>query len=289
MIKFHNAVAITYEDSEPDVKIFWLNLKTIDPYDINSKHLKCIILNSYFSLNKNKKKTLRDLELELRANNINITIVVNDIDKDTQKEIRNNKQIIIKPQYIHLYQHDYYYKMSPKEFVDNINHEHIAKYCASYSFDVKQHDNRFNDREKLIKLIDSGFLTIVSDILYNDTNNNILNNTFYNLENNKKRKIETSNNSNISNNIISDLINLKKRIVIHDINLKKIFNDCWQLHQYEGAEILFTDMDKNGPIKTIVKDGKILCDIGQQTYCGKNGSYYIKYIIIQHFQLLTPY
>lgn len=301
----------TYRPCAPSIDVMWKNLCLLNQYKGNANNFKCIIAGGYFSLKKNRTKTLRHFEIELKKNNINMSIIADEIDKDTQDAINKKDIIIIKSQYVYLYQNEHFYNMTNQEFINNVNPNHIAKYSARYCFDYNSKTTQTNEKtrqervihnENLKKLIDSGFPFAISNIttnldsyLINDLNNNLnhnLNNNYnYNY---KKRKVSTFDNyygydyENYNNyytkrhniDLFDKLMKTEVLIELTPINLEKVFYDAWNLHSLYGARMKITDINKNGPIRSITKDGKILCDVGAQNHYDCNGNSYIKYILL---------
>jgi hypothetical protein len=281
-----DTVTTEFIPCEPSIDVLWDNLITLDSYKNNANDLKCIIAGGYFSFKKNYNKTLSNFECELKKKKLKLSIIAHNISSNMQKSIDNGEIIIIKSQYVRLYQNEYFYNMTNEEFISNVNKNHIAKYYASFDFNRTQHkirnksaerNHRFISNENTKKLIDSGFPISVS---YITSKSNI---------SNKKRKLslfdEIENNENNyslydKEYIFDKLMKSEIKITLKPIDIKSIFNDAWEYHKTQGAILEITDLNKNGPIKSIVKDGEILCDIGVQKQYDKHGASCVEYILL---------
>lgn len=239
-------------DCEPTIENFWKNVKTVD--SLMNLNFTSMILSGYFSFSGNEDKNYRDLELELRENNINFGLIASNFenDNDLKKAINDKKVVLIKKKYQKLYRN------RETSNIDAINPDHIAKYFTLYSCrprdyvikETLQHSKSIE--ENLEKLKESGDIISLEEDKFAIS---------------KSDKLLSESEMNLSSLVLKG----KKLLKVKKVDLAEIFNNT--LEKNSDATLAMHAMAHDGsPIFALVKNNRIISPIGLQISLDTNGN-----------------
>lgn len=247
-----------WEDCEQTIDNFWKNVKTVDT--LMNLNFTSMILSGYFLLPGNEDKDYRDLELELRENNINFGLIASNYenDKDLKKAINDKKVVLIKKKYQKLYRN------KNTSNLECINSDHIAKYFTLYSCRPRDYviketlEHSKSIEENLEKLKESG------DIISLDEEKFAIS---------KSDKLLSEEEQSLSSLVLKG----KKLLKVTKVDLAKILNKAHE--ENPDATLAMYAMAHDGsPIFALVKNNKIICPIGMKISHDSNGDKVCSYI-----------
>lgn len=244
---------VEWEDCEPTIENFWRNVRTVDP--LNNLKFVGMILNGYYEFPENKNKSAKDLELDLRAHDINFGLIASSYEDDEilKNDFNNKKITFIKKQYQYLY-NDNNIDVKP---------DHIAKYYIKYSCRPRKYvieetlTHSKSMEENLEKLEESG--DIINII-------NKLNNTEAELSKGDKD--------------LSLLIREGKKLMkVIKVELSEIFKKTYE--ENKDAAMTMHAMGNDGsPIFALVKSNQIICPVGVKISIDTDGNKVQSYVAL---------
>ncbi len=120
LVKCSEVSIIKWEDCEPSIENFWINMRIADV--LNS--LQTILMLSEYYFDTFKDKSYKDFELELRDHNLNMGLIAEKVSNNDriQEMINSGKGLIIKKEMVG----EYLKEKNEKDF-------DLKKYVAEYS------------------------------------------------------------------------------------------------------------------------------------------------------------
>lgn len=155
---------IEFDKCEPTVENFWKNMKTIDTYyDLG---LTMMLIEAYFSLEENKGKSGRDLEIEIREHNLNMGLIAvkNSYNPTIQGLLDSGEGIIVNRKKAKEY---YQLNKENKKIDESYFHSdyHMIYSCRPRDSVIKETlEHHRTLRDNLELLDDAGFMVKKSEV-----------------------------------------------------------------------------------------------------------------------------
>ena len=250
-------ISYKFTECEPTIENFWENVRTVDKYH-NLQYMSGLLIG-YFKFEQNKDKTPKELELDLREHNLDVGLIADDMkdDMDLKNALKMRKVVLMKLKH---------FEKNKQIARETINLNHLAKYMLRISCrerqDVIDETLKFTDSfdNNLENLSDAGL--IVSTVLQKDIKKISDNDVLF-----------SKNDKDITELLIKGTV----KIIVEEVNPEHLFANA--IKKYPSASQKIISMLQYGsPVFGLVKDTKLVCNIGLNIFYNNDGKQCIRYL-----------